>query len=145
MRIRGQRGSLGSGTPGSRIEERGSLGCGTPGFHARELGLWNAWLSRKGAWVVERLAFTYRKARELGLWNAWLSPELGRLAAKVCGGNAPFLCRLAANVCGGNAPGLGLSTLEYAPLAELTGRSGLLAPEALNCSGNEKKKKKKKR
>jgi len=66
--------------------------------------------------TAERLK---REARELGLWNAWLSPELGRLAAKVCGGNAP---------------GLGLSTLEYAPLAELTGRSGLLAPEALNCS-----------
>lgn len=59
------------------------------------------------------------EARAAGLWNAWLSPELGALAARCCDGVAP---------------GLGLSTVEYAPLAELTGRSGLLAPEALNCS-----------
>ncbi len=30
--------------------------------------------------------------------------------------------------------GAGLSVLEYAPLAEITGRSPLLAPEAVNCS-----------
>lgn len=30
--------------------------------------------------------------------------------------------------------GPGLSTLDYAPLAEITGRSPLLAPEAINCS-----------
>jgi acyl-CoA dehydrogenase len=30
--------------------------------------------------------------------------------------------------------GAGLSVLEYAPLAEITGRSPVLAPEALNCS-----------
>jgi acyl-CoA dehydrogenase len=30
--------------------------------------------------------------------------------------------------------GAGLSNLQYAPLAEITGRSPLLAPEALNCS-----------
>jgi hypothetical protein len=43
-------------------------------------------------------------AREQGLWNLFL-PELG-----------------------------GLSTLDYARLAELTGRSPYIAPEALNCS-----------
>jgi acyl-CoA dehydrogenase len=59
------------------------------------------------------------QAQALGLWNAWLSPELAALAAPCMGGTVP---------------GLGLSTLEYAPLAELTGRHGLLAPEALNCS-----------
>ena len=48
-----------------------------------------------------------RDARELGLWNLFLpDPELGA----------------------------GLSNLEYAPLAEITGRSPQIAPEALNCS-----------
>ena len=47
------------------------------------------------------------KAREQGLWNLFL-PD-------------PIL-------------GAGLSVLEYAPLAEITGRSPALAPEALNCS-----------
>ncbi len=47
------------------------------------------------------------EARSRGLWNLFLSdPELGA----------------------------GLSVLEYAPLAEVTGRSPSLAPEALNCS-----------
>lgn len=31
-------------------------------------------------------------------------------------------------------PSIGLTNLQYAPLAEITGRSPLLAPEALNCS-----------
>jgi acyl-CoA dehydrogenase len=54
--------------------------------------------------VVEDLK---AEARELGLWNLFLpDPELGA----------------------------GLSVLEYAPLAEITGRSPELAPEALNCS-----------
>ncbi len=48
-----------------------------------------------------------REARSRGLWNLFLpDPELGA----------------------------GLSVLEYAPLAEITGRSPHLAPEALNCS-----------
>ncbi len=48
-----------------------------------------------------------REARSRGLWNLFLSDrELGA----------------------------GLSVLEYAPLAEITGRSPDLAPEALNCA-----------
>ncbi len=47
------------------------------------------------------------EARHRGLWNLFLPhPEFGA----------------------------GLSNLEYAPLAEITGRSPLLAPEALNCA-----------
>jgi acyl-CoA dehydrogenase len=48
-----------------------------------------------------------REARSRGLWNLFLpkSPQ-----------------------------GAGLSNLQYAPLAEITGRSPMLAPEALNCS-----------
>ncbi len=47
------------------------------------------------------------EARRRGLWNLFLpDPELGA----------------------------GLSVLEYAPLAEITGRSPEIAPEALNCS-----------
>lgn len=47
------------------------------------------------------------EARRRGLWNLFLpDPELGA----------------------------GLSVLEYAPLAEITGRSPQIAPEALNCS-----------
>ena len=45
-----------------------------------------------------------REARDRGLWNLFLPDESG------------------------------LSVLEYAPLAEITGRSPELAPEALNCS-----------
>ncbi len=45
-----------------------------------------------------------REARSRGLWNLFLPEESG------------------------------LSVLEYAPLAEITGRSPWLAPEALNCS-----------
>src|SRR5690349_12966209 len=46
------------------------------------------------------------KAREAGLWNLFLPGEHGA----------------------------GLTNLQYAPLAEITGRSPWLAPEALNCS-----------
>lgn len=48
------------------------------------------------------------KARSLGLWNLFLGKDY--------------------------AEGAGLSNLEYALIAELTGRSPKLAPEAMNCS-----------
>jgi len=47
------------------------------------------------------------KARELGLWNLFLPNDTW---------------------------GPGLTNLEYAPLAEITGRSAWLAPRALNCA-----------
>ena len=47
------------------------------------------------------------QARERGLWNLFLPDDLH---------------------------GAGLTNLQYAPLAEITGRSPALAPEALNCS-----------
>jgi acyl-CoA dehydrogenase len=55
--------------------------------------------------VVEELKAA---AGELGLWNLFL-PDSGE-------------------------PRHGLSVLDYAPLAELTGRSAEIAPEALNCA-----------
>jgi acyl-CoA dehydrogenase len=48
------------------------------------------------------------EARELGLWNLFLPRE--------------------------HADSPGLSNLEYAPLAEITGRAGHLAPAVLNCA-----------
>jgi len=48
-----------------------------------------------------------RAARERGLWNLFLPDD---------------------------AHGAGLTNLQYAPLAEITGRSPHLAPEALNCA-----------
>jgi acyl-CoA dehydrogenase len=54
--------------------------------------------------IVEELK---TRARERGLWNLFLPDERW---------------------------GAGLSNLEYAPLAEITGRSPHIAPEALNCS-----------
>jgi acyl-CoA dehydrogenase len=47
------------------------------------------------------------EARQRGLWNLFLA---------------------------GHPEGAGLTNLQYAPLAEITGRSGHLAPEALNCA-----------
>jgi len=49
------------------------------------------------------------EARRRGLWNLFLPAEHGDLGA-------------------------GLTNLQYAPLAEITGRSGHLAPAALNCA-----------
>jgi acyl-CoA dehydrogenase len=54
--------------------------------------------------VVEELK---KEARARGLWNLFLPDERW---------------------------GVGLTNLEYAPLAEITGRSPHIAPEALNCS-----------
>src|SRR3954453_7286591 len=55
--------------------------------------------------VIEELK---TEARERGLWNLFLPPI--------------------------HADGAGLTNLQYAPLAEITGRSLWIAPEALNCS-----------
>ena len=52
------------------------------------------------------------QARQRGLWNLFLP----------------------AHPSGGSELGAGLTNLQYAPLAELTGRSPHLAPEALNCA-----------
>ncbi len=49
-----------------------------------------------------------QEARDLGLWNVFLPRE--------------------------HADSPGLSNLEYAPIAEITGRAMHLAPPALNCS-----------
>ena len=54
--------------------------------------------------VIEDLK---KEARSRGLWNLFLPDD---------------------------EAGAGLSVLEYAPLAEITGRSPAIAPEALNCS-----------
>jgi acyl-CoA dehydrogenase len=58
------------------------------------------------------------KARAQGLWNLFLTvrqhkDQIGQIAEK---------------------HGAGLTNLQYAPLAEITGRSGAIAPEALNCA-----------
>ena len=55
--------------------------------------------------VIEELK---AQARERGLWNLFMPPI--------------------------HEHGAGLTNLQYAPLAEITGRSPWLAPEALNCS-----------
>jgi len=53
------------------------------------------------------LAGLKAEARQRGLWNLFLA---------------------------GHPEGAGLTNLQYAPLAEITGRSAALAPEALNCA-----------
>ncbi len=64
-------------------------------------------LRNRWAWdSVPILATLRAEARRRGLWNAFLPGEHGA----------------------------GLSNLQYAPLAELTGRSIHLAPAALNCA-----------
>lgn len=58
------------------------------------------------------------EARSQGLWNLFLTvrshkDQIGEIAEK---------------------HGAGLTNLQYAPLAEITGHSGAIAPEALNCA-----------
>ena len=58
------------------------------------------------------------EARRQGMWNLFLTArkhkdQIGEIAEK---------------------HGAGLTNLQYAPLAEITGRSGAIAPEALNCA-----------
>ena len=58
------------------------------------------------------------EARRQGMWNLFLTvrkhkDQIGEIADK---------------------HGAGLTNLQYAPLAEITGRSGAIAPEALNCA-----------
>jgi acyl-CoA dehydrogenase len=56
------------------------------------------------------------EARRRGLWNLFLPAE----------GSSPEQV--------GERHGAGLSVLDYAPIAELSGRSAAIAPEAMNCS-----------
>jgi acyl-CoA dehydrogenase len=64
-------------------------------------------LENRWAWsTVPVLAELRAEARSRGLWNLFLPGEHGA----------------------------GLTNLQYAPLAEITGKSGHLAPAALNCS-----------
>jgi acyl-CoA dehydrogenase len=64
-------------------------------------------LENRWAWdSVPVLGELRREARRRGLWNLFLPGEHGA----------------------------GLTNLQYAPLAEITGRSGHLAPAALNCA-----------
>ena len=66
-----------------------------------------AGLQNPWAWdSVPVLADLRAEARRRGLWNLFLPGKLGA----------------------------GLTNLQYAPLAEITGRSGALAPAALNCA-----------
>ena len=67
---------------------------------------------RPGSWDTPAVVRTLQaRARERGLWNLFL-PGTGHAAEY----------------------GAGLTTLQYAPLAEITGRSPQLAPIALNCA-----------
>jgi acyl-CoA dehydrogenase len=59
-----------------------------------------------------------RAARDLGLWNLFLT---GKAAASVA-------------ALGAGVPDPPLTTTQYAPLAEITGYSPAIAPEALNCA-----------
>jgi acyl-CoA dehydrogenase len=75
-----------------------------PVFHEQLGQLENPW-----AWSTTPVLNELRaEARALGLWNLFLPAE--------------------------HADSPGLTNLQYAPLAEITGRSGHLAPAVLNCS-----------
>jgi len=68
-------------------------------------------------WTIPPLLETLKaEARALGLWNLFLPPGAVPEGADT-----------------DETPGAGLSNLDYAPIAELTGRS-LHAPEVFNCS-----------
>lgn len=68
-------------------------------------------------WSIPPLLETLKaEARAQGLWNLFLPPGA-----------------LPADVADADTPAAGLSNLDYAPIAELTGRS-LHAPEVFNCS-----------
>jgi acyl-CoA dehydrogenase len=62
------------------------------------------------------------EARSRGLWNLFLTGNAAKNAAKAVGTLAAIL------------PDPPLTNLQYAPLAEITGWSPTLAPEALNCA-----------
>ncbi|MGB7819450.1 MAG: acyl-CoA dehydrogenase family protein [Ornithinibacter sp.] len=69
-------------------------------------------LEDRWAWSTAPVLDELRaEARNRGLWNLFLPGETG-----------------------GEQLGAGLTNLQYAPLAELTGRLGRLAPAALNCA-----------
>src|SRR5579875_1436450 len=59
------------------------------------------------------------EARRRGLWNLFLTGRAAEAVRKLDGTMLP------------DPP---LTNLQYAPLAEITGRSPALAPEALNCA-----------
>jgi acyl-CoA dehydrogenase len=63
------------------------------------------------------------RARSQGLWNLFLT-----VRKRSDGGHADQIGEIA------DKYGAGLTNLQYAPLAEITGRSGAIAPEALNCA-----------
>jgi acyl-CoA dehydrogenase len=63
------------------------------------------------------------QARSQGLWNLFLTVR-GRGARN----HEDQIAEIA------EKHGAGLTNLQYAPLAEITGRSGAIAPEALNCA-----------
>jgi acyl-CoA dehydrogenase len=76
----------------------------------------------------ERLPVTAElkaEARRRGLWNLFLT---GRSAEAVCKWEA------ASGKAESSLPDPPLTNLQYAPLAEITGWSPALAPEALNCA-----------
>ncbi len=66
------------------------------------------------------------EARSQGLWNLFLTVRTH--GASQSGASQDQAGQIAAK------HGAGLTNLQYAPLAEITGRSGAIAPEALNCA-----------
>jgi acyl-CoA dehydrogenase len=77
-------------------------------------------LENRWAWEAPVLAELRAEARKRGLWNLFLPGGSG--------GRPPGEQSLPGEY------GAGLTNLQYAPLAEITGRAIHLAPAALNCS-----------